>query len=183
MSHNIHPESSLNRVPKAIVTKKVMVDGKQSEVKSFTPLHQVQVHRGRSAYMTTSFKGVPANLFQGSSRFVGQIQQGSLPSIKSATLKVTVQVVGGKAQLVEIADWFERIEIKAQNGSKLLTTLYSDTNYFNYNLIDSQKLRKLKVMGGIRDDWTRLGFLRNANDCNFLSTFDREHFWFIWPLF
>ena len=155
MSHNIHPESSLNRVPKAIVTKKVVVDGKQSDVKSFTPLHQVQVHRGRTAYQTTSFKGVPSNLFQGSSRFVGQIQQGSLPFIKSATLKITVQVTagGGSGTLVAVSDWFERIEVKAQNGSKLLTTLYSDTNLFNYNLIESQKLRKLKEVGLIDNDW------------------------------
>ena len=82
---SIHPESSLLRVPKAIVTQKVLVNGKRNDVKSFAPLHQVQVRRGRNAYQTTSFKGVPANLFQGSSRFVGQIQQGSLPSIKSAT--------------------------------------------------------------------------------------------------
>ena len=163
MSHNIHPESSLNRVPKAIVTKKVVVDGKQSDVKSFTPLHQVQVHRGRTAYQTTSFKGVPSNLFQGSSRFVGQIQQGSLSFIKSATLKITVQL-SAKSVLSQVADWFERIEVKAQNGSKLLTTLFSDTNFFHYNLIDGQKLRKLKAIGLIDNDWTSIDVTRVAGE-------------------
>jgi len=161
---SIHPESSLLRVSKAIVTQKVIVNGKRNDVKSFAPLHQVKVHRGRTAYQTTSFKGVPANLFQGSSRFVGQIQQGSLPSIKSATLKITVQVVGGTGTLVEVADWFDRIEIKSQNGSKLLTTLYNDTNLFNYNLIESQKLRKLKEVGLVDNDWSVISTLRSASD-------------------
>ena len=160
----IHQESSLHRVPKAIVKQKVYVNGKRTDVKSFTPLHQVQVHRGRTAYQTTSFKGVPANLFQGSSRFVGQIQQGSLPSIKSATLKITVKVIGGTGTLVEVADWFDRIEIKSQNGSKLLTTLYNDTNLFNYNLIEGQKLRKLKEVGLINNDWSLNSTSRSAND-------------------
>jgi hypothetical protein len=34
-----------------------------------------------------------------------------------------VKVIGGTGTLIEVADWFDRIEIKSQNGSKMLTTL------------------------------------------------------------
>ena len=76
----------------------------------------------------------------------------------------TVQVVGGTGTLVEVADWFDRIKIKSQNGSKLLTTLYNDTNLFNYNLIESQKLRKLKSVGLVDNDWSVDSTVRSASD-------------------
>ena len=110
MTSNIHPESALLRIPKAIVSQKVVIDGKRTDVKSYTPLHQTQIRRGRIAYQTTSFKGVPQNLFTGNNRYVGQLQQGSLSSIKSVTLKVSVQVVRGTGRLVEATDWFDRVK-------------------------------------------------------------------------
>ena len=109
----IDNESSLARVPKTIVSQKVYENGKRTEVKSFQPLHQSGVSRGRVAYQTTSFKGVPLNLFQGNNRFVGQLQQGGMSLLKSATLKVNFQITGpsGSTGVPKLAsDMFERMK-------------------------------------------------------------------------
>jgi hypothetical protein len=159
MSKSIHHESVLHRTPKAVVEQKVSVGGKVKSVKSFTPLHQTQIHRGRNTYETVSFKGVPSNLFNGGGRFVGQVQQGSLSTIKSATLKITIKAMGGDCTLsVPSTHFFERIELKAQNGSKPIATLYSDTMYHAFNLIETDKLEggRISSLAGIGKDWKSL---------------------------
>ena len=136
----INSESSLHRTPLAVVSTKAMVDGKRTDLKAYTPLHQVQVHRNRVSYNTQSFKGVPQNLFSSETRYVGQLQNGSMTHIKSATLKITVSNSHTAARVPFAAcRWFKRIDVKAQNGSKLLASIYPESAFFNYNLIDNDK--------------------------------------------
>ena len=133
--------SSLGRRPKAITENKVRVNGKTVSSKTIVPLHQVKKIHGRPVYQTINFKGVPTNLLQGTSRFVGQIQQGSLTKLNSATLKLRVRVnsTGNDCVLEPSPFWFERIEIKAQNGSKTITKVFGDTIYHNLALIEGNK--------------------------------------------
>ena len=138
--------SALGRKPKLITENKVRVNGKTISSKSIVPYHQVKQIHGRPVYQTIDFKGVPSNLLQSTSRFVGQIQQGSLTKINSATLRLRIRVNSTNSDCVlEPAPfWFDRIEIKAQNGSKMITKIYGDTNYFNLNIVDNDRAYTVK---------------------------------------
>jgi hypothetical protein len=138
------------------MTEKVSVGGRVKKVNTYVPLHQTRVLGGHKSYHTTSFKGVPTNLFNGTGqRYVGQIQMGSIGLIKSATLKVNVSVGGSatdKLAFTDLPHWFDRIEIKAQNGSKHITTLHNDTMLYNFNLIDQSRLQQLLVNANMKGD-------------------------------
>ena len=138
--------SALGRVPKVIAENKVRVNGKTVSSKTIVPLHQVRKIHGRPVYQTVNFKGVPTNLLQGTSRFVGQIQQGSLTKLNSATLRLKIRVnsTNSDCRLEPAPFWFDRIEIKAQNGSKTITKIYGDTNYFNLNIVDNDRAYLVK---------------------------------------
>jgi hypothetical protein len=154
--------TAYNRVPKAVLSEKMSVGGRTKNVKTFVPLHQSKVIRGHKSFHTTSFKGVPQNLFNGTGqRYVGQIQMGSIGLIKSATLKIKMSVQGNagvdEIKFNDVPHWFDRIEIKAQNGSKPITTLHNDTLLYNFNLVDQPRLRELLISANFQGDTSSNG--------------------------
>ncbi len=99
-------QTAYNRVPKAVMSDKVSVGGKTKTIKTYVPLHQSRTIRGHQTFNTTSFKSVPTNLFNGSGqRFVGQIQMGSIGLIKTATLRITMNVAGGAGDTLTFVDF------------------------------------------------------------------------------
>jgi hypothetical protein len=127
----INQNSTLLRVPKVLVDRKVQTArGGSSTVKSAVKSHQATTHHQQNVYYSQDFKGVPLNLFRNNgSRYSAQIEAKSFSKLKQATLKIVLTStqapsVGGI--LTGLPQWFERIEIRTQNGSKHLTTIYGD---------------------------------------------------------
>ena len=153
--------SAYNRMPKAVLSDKVSVGGKTRTVKTYVPLHQSRTIRGHQTFNTTSFKSVPANLFNGSGqRFVGQIQMGSIGLIKSATLRITMNISGAVGDTLTFADaphFIDRLEVKSQNGSKHLTTLHDDVLWYNLNLVDGDRSFELMKKAGMSQGFAKWG--------------------------
>lgn len=86
-------------------------------------------------YHEAQFSLPPSTLFTSGQSYRGRIEQGSLSKIKSACLKITVTVSSNTAQLVGTTNWFDRIEWWGSNGSKHLSTIYSQNLMFNLQLL------------------------------------------------
>ena len=142
----IHNDSTLMKVPKQIVNKRVTTArGRTEVIQAVEPLHQAQVHHHSESFYTQCFKGVPQNLFRNNgSKFSGMLQAGAFTKLKSATLKITIENRGVPTQLAGLPYWFDRIEMRSANGSKHLGTVYNDNLAFNLgSLLSEQQLKSV----------------------------------------
>jgi hypothetical protein len=154
----LHNESTLLRQPKVLVDTKVSAPGGRTKtIKAAVPSHQVTQHKHQQAYYTNSFKSVPSNLFRNNgSRYSGEIESKAFTKMKSVTLKITVTVTGdslSSCQFAPVPYWFDRIEIRTQNGSKHLGILRNDQMMFNLNMIDQDKLPGVLDSANLDSNW------------------------------
>jgi hypothetical protein len=150
-------DSTLLRVPKILTDKKVLSGRTVRKLKMAQKIHQLQEHKHQNVYHTNSFQGVPLNLFRNSgSRYSGHIEARSFSKMKSATLKITLNSPDPATDagvLAAVPYWFERIEIRSQNGSKHVTTIYGDQMIFNLNLLDKNQLSSVLKNANMDSDW------------------------------
>jgi hypothetical protein len=150
--------STLMREPKALVNRTVMSGRGTKSVKSAVPAHQVTIHNHQAVYYTNSFRSVPTNLFRNQgSRYSGNIEQKSFTKLKSATLKITVTLTGANTawgRLAPVSHWFERIEVRSNNGSNHVGIIRSDQLAFNLNLLSNDKLKSVLDNANMQPDWT-----------------------------
>lgn len=153
----IPQNSTLNRVPKALVERKVRQDNKIKNVKLAKPIHQIQTFSHVDITYTQMMKAVPTNLFRNSgAKFSATLEQKSFYKLEDLVLKVQVTVQGADARLVGLPHWFNRIEIRAQNGSKHLNIIYADNLMFAFNMLDDNQLPYVKKLANMDDNWDPL---------------------------
>jgi hypothetical protein len=158
----IPQSSTLNRDAKALVNRTVQSGRGTKTVKSARPMHQIVEHNHQPVYYTNSFRSVPLNLFRNSgARYSGNIEQKSFTKMKSATLKITVTVRNTQVNtencysLTPVTHWFDRIEVRSNNGSNHLGIMRSDQLAFNLNMLPNDKLPSvLKNCNLSLDSWT-----------------------------
>ena len=151
--------SHLNSKPKAITQQKFR-DGK-GRVRSrpvVTPLDNLhQVDKLATVY-TQSVKAVPHNLFRNNgAKFSATLEQKAFYLLDNLTLKITLSVdptvihnltkggglIDGLNQptngiwLYHPSMWFNRIEMRGNNGSENLTILHDDNMFFNLASLDN----------------------------------------------
>lgn len=88
-----------------------------------------------NTYYETQFSIPLSTLSTSGQSYRGRIKQESFSKIKSACLKFIVTVSPNTAQLVGTPSWFDRIEWWWSNGSKHLSTMYSQNMMFNLQLL------------------------------------------------
>jgi hypothetical protein len=107
-------------------------------------MHQATTHHQQNVYYSQDFNGTPVNLFRNNgSRYFAHIEGKAFAKLKTATLKITIASTDNAdegALLAPVPLWFERIELRTQNGSKHLGTIYADQLLFNLNLLDKDQL-------------------------------------------
>jgi hypothetical protein len=154
----IPTSSTLMREPKALVNRTVMHGRGTKSVKSAQPTHQVTVHNHQAVYYTNSFRSVPTNLFRNQgARYSGNIEQKSFTKLKSATLKISVTLTGDANQwgrLAPITHWFDRIEVRSNNGSNHLGIIRNDQLAFNLNMLSNDKLKSVLANGNMKPDFS-----------------------------
>ena len=120
----IHPHSTILRTQKVLQERTVQTQRGTKKVKSSLPEHQATTHVHQNVYYTNDFKSVPTNLFRNSgSRYCGNIEQKAFSKMKSASLKIVLNITGSAntyCRLAPVPYFFDRIEIRTQNGSKHL---------------------------------------------------------------
>ena len=152
----INNESTLMKVPKHFVNKKVATSrGKTETVQAVAPLHQAQTHHHSESFYTQCFKGVPQNLFRNhGAKFSGMVQAGAFTKMKSVTLKITIRNSGATTTMASLPYWFERLEMRSANGSKHLGTMYADNIAFNLGaLLSEQQLKSVLPSANMDEDF------------------------------
>ena len=129
--NKVDVNSTLNRVPRGLTTRKVRTTRGIQAVKTAQPLHQsMKQHKHLSSFYTQNFRSVPSNLFSNQgAKYSANLESGGFSKIKSATLKITVTINTAFARLVPVPYFFDRIELRS--GSKHLGQIYSDNLAFN----------------------------------------------------
>ena len=156
----IHANSTLLRQPKVLTERLVSTSrGGSKKVKAAQSAHQATTHHHQNTFFSQDFNGVPLNLFRNNgSRYSAHIEAKAFSKLKSATLKITISTNrfddDTAAVLAPLPHWFERIEIRTQNGSKHLATIYGDALMFNLNLIDTNQLPPVMKGANIAKDWS-----------------------------
>lgn len=153
----IPSSSSLNSKPKAITQQKVRENGKVRTRNVVVPVENLhQVMKLNTVY-TQSIKGVPANLFRSSgSRFSGTLEQKAFYLLDNLSLKITLQTSGGDSNynyvFVDPTYLFERIEIRASNGSQHLNIIYDDNMNFALSTLDDIRIETMATAMGLNVD-------------------------------
>ena len=75
------------------------------------------------------FTGVPSTLFQSNGTYKGILEETSVFKIRNMTLAVTVTASNDTVQIAPIQYWFAEIRMRAAGGSRLIHTMYDDTNF------------------------------------------------------
>ena len=142
MASRVTATSHLATRPMADASRKTMDSrGRTRTTKSLVDVTSSVQRVHCNTYHETQFSSPPSTLFASGQSYRGHIEQGSLSKIKSACLKMTVTVSSNTAQLVGTPSWFDRIEWWGSNGSKHLSTMYSQNLMFNLQLLGRDAIR------------------------------------------
>lgn len=157
MSVQISTNSTLNRIPKALVDRKVRdAAGKLRTEKVTVPVHQIQRLDHTDIYYTQSVKGCPQNLFRNSgTKFSATLEKAAFYKMESLTLKITLSNSSASPiPLVKLPYFFERIEFRSNNGSKNMNTIHNDNLYFSFAGKDQREMEGLAKAAGMKSGFT-----------------------------
>ena len=156
MSVQISTNSTLNRIPKALVDRKVRdASGRTKNEKVTVPVHQIQRLDHTDIYYTQSVKGCPQNLFRNNgSKFSATLEKAAFYKMESLTLKITLSNSSASAvPLVKLPYFFDRIEFRSNNGSKNMNTIYNDNLYFSFAGKDQREMEGLAAVAGMKSGY------------------------------
>lgn len=169
---SIPSTSTLNRIPKAIVDRKLKDrNGRVVNAKTTIPIHQTSNIDHTEIVYTQSMKGVPQNLFRNNgSKFSATIEQKSFNKLLSCSIRFEL-THNGEQDIVCVPPtyWFNRIEFRASDGSKHLNMLYDDNMHFalctsDYSVYGSTK----QLMGIAKNDPEYWKVNLKSNDVKYL---------------
>jgi hypothetical protein len=153
-SQGVPASSTLTRTPKVMVDRNIRDNnGKVKKTKTTLPAHQMGECRHTDTVYTQTVKGVPANLFRNAgAKFSATLEQKAFTKLESMCLKVNVSLTGGTANatvnLCIPTYWFDRYEIRANNGSKHLNIVYNDNAHLALATLDPVTLENYaRLMG------------------------------------
>jgi hypothetical protein len=154
MSNKIPSSSTLTRNPKVVIQRTIRdAMGKLTKAKTTVPANQLGECRHTDTIYSQSVKGVPANLFRnGGAKFSATLEQKAFSKLESMCVKVNLALTGGTANaLVNLCIpnyWFDRYEIRANNGSKHLNIVYNDNAHLALAAVDTVTLENYaRLMG------------------------------------
>jgi hypothetical protein len=147
MSSAIPSTSTLNKIPKVVIERKLKDrSGRVSNSQVTVPAHQLSNVDHTEIVYTQSMKGCPKNLFRNNgAKFSATLEQKSFVKLISATIRV--QLTHGGVDDVFVCPttyWFNRIEFRSSDGSKHMNIVYDDNLHFalctsGYNVYKSTK--------------------------------------------
>jgi len=134
MSSAIPSTSTLNKIPKVVIDRKLKDrSGKVSNSQVTVPAHQLSNLDHTETVYTQSMKGVPRNLFRNNgTKFSATLEQKSFLKMLSATIRIqtTHDAAGEILTVCPLTYWFNRIEFRCSDGSKHLNIVYDDNLHF-----------------------------------------------------
>ena len=117
------------RLPK-ITKKSLNLSGRSIHQKALVKFNAVSEKRHLNIHHTTYFSSTPT-LFTADAQLKGRVESASMNYMNAAVLRMTITMTSNSGQLVSCHNWFDKTEVYAQSGSRLLSTLYPETLLFN----------------------------------------------------
>ena len=134
MSSAIPSTSTLNKIPKVVIDRKLKDrSGKIVNSQVTVPAHQLSNLDHTEIVYSQSMKGVPKNLFRNAgAKFSATLEQKSFTKMLSATIRIqtTHDAAGEILTVCPLTYWFNRIEFRCSDGSKHLNIVYDDNLHF-----------------------------------------------------
>lgn len=186
MSSGIPSTSTLNKIPKVVVDRKLKDRfGKVITSQATVPAHQLSNVDHTEIVYTQSMKGVPANLFRNNgAKFSATIEQKSF--VKMLTAAIRIQLSHNNVDNLIVCPptyWFNRIEFRSSDGSKHLNIVYDDNLHFALCTSSYSVYKSTKDLLGIgADDVEYWNVSLNQNDTKYLpllgSWVENSDLWF-----
>jgi hypothetical protein len=154
MSSAIPSTSTLNKIPKVVIDRKLKDrSGKVSNSQVTVPAHQLSNLDHTEIVYTQSMKGVPRNLFRNNgTKFSATLEQKSFVKLISATIRVQLTHGGVDDVLVcPTTYWFNRIEFRSSDGSKHMNIVYNDNLHFALCTSGHNVYKSTKRLIGLSD--------------------------------
>jgi hypothetical protein len=174
MSSAIPSTSTLNKIPKVVVERKLKDrSGRVSNSQVTVPAHQLSNVDHTEIVYTQSMKGVPQNLFRNNgTKFSATLEQKSFVKMLSATVKIQLSHdMGGElgTSTLKVAAstyWFNRIEFRCSDGSKHLNIVYDDNLHFALCTSENNVYKSTKNLIGLTAAYWQSEL--KANDTRYL---------------
>jgi hypothetical protein len=186
MSSGIPSTSTLNKIPKVVVDRKLKDrSGRVITSQATVPAHQLSNVDHTEIVYTQSMKGVPANLFRNNgAKFSATIEQKSF--VKMLTAAIRVQLSHNNDDNLIVCPptyWFNRIEFRSSDGSKHLNIVYDDNLHFALCTSSHSVYKSTKDLLGIgANDVEYWNVSLNQNDTKYLpllgSWMENSDLWF-----
>jgi len=188
MSSAIPSTSTLNKIPKVVVDRKLKDrSGKVSNSQVTVPAHQLSNVDHTEIVYTQSMKGVPRNLFRNNgTKFSATLEQKSFVKLISATVRIQLSHdMGGElgTSTLSVAAstyWFNRIEFRSSDGSKHMNIVYDDNLHFALCTCENNVYKSTKTLIGLTSNPYQSEL--KANDTRYLpllgSWIENVDLWF-----
>jgi hypothetical protein len=154
MSSAIPSTSTLNKIPKVVIDRKLKDRaGKVSNSQVTVPAHQLSNLDHTEIVYSQSMKGVPKNLFRNNgAKFSATLEQKSFVKMLSATIRVQLTHDGNDDVLVcPTTYFFNRIEFRSSDGSKHMNIVYDDNLHFALCTSENNVYKSTKHLIGLAD--------------------------------
>jgi len=157
MSSAIPSTSTLNKIPKVVIDRKLKDrSGRVSNSQVTVPAHQLSNVDHTEIVYTQSMKGVPKNLFRNNgTKFSATLEQKSFVKMLSATIRIQLShEMGGEmgTNTLKVAAstyWFNRIEFRSSDGSKHMNIVYDDNLHFALCTCENNVYKSTKHLIGL----------------------------------
>ena len=141
----ITSDSYLQTQPLGIVSKQSLSSsGRSINQKALVKFNAVSEKRHLNTHHTTNFTPT-STLFTAGAQLRGRVESASMHYMNSSVLRMTITMTSNPGQLVSCHNWFDKIEIYAQSGSRLLSTLYPEMLLFNLQQLPSNVLKAANI--------------------------------------
>jgi len=184
MSSAIPSTSTLNKIPKVVIERKLKDrSGRVSNSQVTVPAHQLSNVDHTEIVYTQSMKGCPKNLFRNSgTKFSATLEQKSFVKMLSATIRIQTShdIAGEVVTVCPLTYWFNRIEFRCSDGSKHLNIVYDDNLHFALCTSENNVYQSTKQLIGTTAVLTQMYL--NDSDTHYLpllgSWFENADMWF-----